>query len=67
MTDLDKPVTRRSRAVSRGRRIVVTLRPDDMIEFRLAGTQETCKASIASLMRNAQRMDSGIYIAPRKK
>lgn len=36
MTDLEKsPVTRRTTATFKGRRIVVTLRKDDMIELRL--------------------------------
>ena len=67
MTDLDKPVTRRSRALEKNRRIVVTLRPDDQIEFRLEGTQQHWKAQITTLFRTAQRIDCDLHIAPRKK
>lgn len=41
MTDLDKsPVTRRATATYKGRRIIVTLRSDDVVELRLERSRD---------------------------
>ena len=46
MTDLNKPVSCRSIVPHRGRRIVVTLAPGDVIGFRPERTRRTCRARI---------------------
>lgn len=38
-TSLDKPVSRLSHVTKQGRRVVVTLLPGDVIEFREKGTR----------------------------
>jgi hypothetical protein len=41
MTDLNKPVRRRCALPHRGRRIVVSLEPGDLLGFRLERTRRT--------------------------
>ncbi len=49
MTDLSKPVTRRTAGETvKSRRVIVTMKPPDLVGFRLERTQETfwmCAAS----------------------
>jgi hypothetical protein len=67
MTDLEKPVVRRTKCVVQGHRVIVTLRPDNQIEFRLERKQEKFVAPIEVLFRSAQRVDSGLHIPARKR
>ncbi len=67
MTPLTKEVTRKSSVMKNGKPIVVTLRPDNQIEFRLLGCGGAVKAEIADLMRYAERTDTNVYIPQRKK
>jgi hypothetical protein len=56
MTDLKKPVTRRTRGTvfERGeRRILVTLEPGDMLGLRLERTRRTYRARLSDLFRVA--------------
>jgi len=52
MTDLaNSPVTRRTTLTFKGRRVLVTLRADDVIVLRLERLTETIKVPIADLLR----------------
>lgn len=53
MTDLTKPLRRRSRAPfgHYRRRIVVTLEPGDLLAMRLERTRMTYRASLADVFR----------------
>lgn len=64
MTDLDKMVKRRGRIPYRGRRIVVSLEPGDMLGFRLERTRRTeyltiagCYERAVMIRVNAERME----------
>jgi len=48
MTPLHKPVTRRSNASYRGRRIVISLLPGDVLEFREERTRQRYLLAIHS-------------------
>jgi hypothetical protein len=48
MTDIDKPVVRRTKHVVHGRQIVVTLTPGS-VHLRLAGTQQGGHVDYATL------------------
>ena len=53
MTDLNKPVRRRGRLPYRGRRIVVSLEPGDLLGFRLERTRRTEYLTIAGCYERA--------------
>jgi hypothetical protein len=53
MTDLNKPVRRRGRLPYRGRRIIVTLEPGDMLGFRLERTRRTEYLTLAGCYERA--------------
>lgn len=53
MTDLDKPVRRRARAPYRGRRIIVSLEPGDLLGFRLERTRRTEYLTVAGCYERA--------------
>ena len=55
MTDLNRPVSRRSIVPHRGRRIVVTLAPGDVIGFRPERTRRTFYTTLAACMDMAVR------------
>jgi hypothetical protein len=67
MTDLEKPVTRRTTLVLQGHRVVVTLRPDNQIEFRQERKSEKFVVPIDELYRYAQRATCGVHIPTRKR
>jgi hypothetical protein len=52
MTDLDKPIKRRSHAsrteAGKRRRVIIILEPDQKIGFRLEGTRDTYRLDIES-------------------
>jgi hypothetical protein len=53
MTDLNKPVRRRGQLPYRGRRIVVSLEPGDLIGFRLERTRRTEYLTMAGCYERA--------------
>lgn len=55
MTELTKRVKRRTLAPHRGRRIVVTLEPGDLIGFRLERTRRTWYTTLGACMDMAVR------------
>ena len=65
MTDLEKPVVRRTSIVMKGKRIVVNLRPDGYIEFWLERNRESFKLSIEAAFRYAQQQSISVPIRQR--
>lgn len=57
MTDLLKAVRRRSMVAHRGRRIVVTIEPGDLIGFRAERTRHTFYTTLAACMDMAIRTE----------
>lgn len=55
MTDLTKAVRRRSMVAHRGRRIVVSIEPGDVIGFRHERTRRTFYTTLAACMDMAVR------------
>ncbi len=55
MTRLENEVTRVTDTVVKGRKVVVTLRPDQQIVFRLLGTQQKYKLDVATGFRWAEQ------------
>jgi hypothetical protein len=53
MTDLNKPVRRRGNIPYRGRRIVVSLEPGDLLGFRLERTRRTEYLTVAGCYERA--------------
>lgn len=53
MTDLNKPVRRRGMMPYRGRRIVVSLEPGDLLGFRLERTRRTEYLTVAGCYERA--------------
>lgn len=57
MTDLEtSPVTRRSNTKYKGRRVIVTLRSDDKISFRLERTSQEVLIDIFRTVQFAESM-----------
>ncbi len=62
-TQLDKPITRETTVVYQTRPVLITLRPrgvdsvsaDDLIEFRLKGTQQKIRITIENVFRYARQ------------
>ena len=50
MTTLNKRVTREMRHQEKGRPVIVTLSPGDMITFRLKGLRKTYSTSLAACL-----------------
>lgn len=69
MTDLAKsPVTRRTTLTFKGRRVLVTLREDDVIVLRLERLSESIKIPIADLLRREYgAAGADVSIPARKK
>ncbi len=67
MTDLTKPVRRRGRIPYRGRRIVVSLEPGDMLGFRLERTRRTEYLTIAGCYERAVLIRVNSERAERRK
>ena len=57
MTSLTKQVRRKTVAAHRGRRVVVTLAPGDVIGFRFERTRTTFWTSLAACMDMAVRQE----------
>jgi hypothetical protein len=58
MTKLTKEVTRVTNTLHRGREIIVSIRPPDMLEFRLKGTQHRYPLSIVGAFNQAMRIEA---------
>lgn len=68
MTDLERsPVTRRTTATFKGRRVIVTLRSDDQIELRLQGLRSSeLKIPVVYLLEHPEKF-SRMSIPARKE
>ena len=68
MTDLStSPVTRRTTITFKGRRILVTLRADDQIEFRLERLSESVKVPIGELMTRFYSAAGSDLVIPQRR
>ncbi len=67
MTPLNKDVTRKSTVLYHGKEVVVTMRADQQIEFRLLGCGGAVKAPIMDLYRYVERTDTDVHIPQRKR
>jgi len=64
MTDIDKPVVRRTQHLVRNRRLIATLTPGGL-RLRLEGTQQTQHMDYITLWNWMEK--AGVHIPPRKK
>jgi UDP-3-O-acyl-N-acetylglucosamine deacetylase len=67
MNSLTKQVRRKTVAAHRGRRVVVTLAPGDVIGFRFERTRTTYWTSLAACMDMAVRQEVAASLRAKKK
>lgn len=67
MTDLSKRVSRRTMGTHRGRRIVVSIEPGDVIGFRHERTRRTFYTTLAACMDMAVRQQIAAEKAAKRK
>lgn len=67
MTPLSKRITRRTIGQHRGRRVIVTLEPGDVIGFRAERTRRTFYTSLAACFDLALRQQVAADRAARKR
>lgn len=68
MTNLENsPVVRRTTTKFKGRRIIVSLRADDVIELRLEHLRDSIKIPILELMQNNQGAAGAAVTIPARR
>ncbi len=58
MTKLTRGVTRVTHTLHRGREIIVSMRPPDMLAFRLKGTRHVYPLSVVGAFNQAMRVEA---------
>lgn len=66
-TELNRPVTRRTRTPHRGRRVVVTIAPGDIIGFREERTRKTYWIDLGACFDMAVKIEVAHQKAEKRK